>query len=588
MAYNVSIVSGTYKRLPQLIKMVDSVRRSVHGLSYEIILVGVDTDKDTAQWAKQQPDVVWLAHKGLQGAIAAVRDGVALAKGDYVVLSNDDLEFVEDAIAHAYRFMLNSANVGIGCFYTDRGSKTLHVAKMPAHTADGQMTSIHYNGVVIAARWFGNELGWWDLPGARTYGGDCAFCAKAIEAGWDVVPIEGASIREDTTWDELRAINNPPSSDNHPDTQAYLKIYPRGPEVGRKRSLFGPQDWRPAPANLPLRILYAPIYESNHKAQHEQKRGLRRALQRVGTVKEIDYSATGTDAIVKSAETWRPDWVVTQLHDGTTFTPDHVRRLREIVPGARLINWNGDVYDRSYDSTYIEVLRYFDVQGVVNADAMLLYRAKGINAQYWQIGYEPDGVGHEPDADTPRYDIVFQGNGYSEQRQHFGAFLRQLPYNVGLYGEHWQGAVKGATLYDFRAGCKLYRASTVALSDNQWTTNATGFVSNRLLQIMAAGGTLALQQEFDGMEEWLGFHNGVHLVTWSDYNDLQDKLAYWLHAKQEKERAKIARAGQLECLRNHSFENRVAQLIGWLDHLPKFDPLNADPTLAQFHEVRHG
>jgi spore maturation protein CgeB len=46
-------------------------------------------------------------------------------------------------------------------------------------------------------------------------------------------------------------------------------------------------------------------------------------------------------------------------------------------------------------------------------------------------------------------------------------------------------------------------------------------------------------------------------VLWRDYDDLRQKLAYYLDPAHETERARIARTGQAEVLRNHSFEARV-------------------------------
>ena len=94
-------------------------------------------------------------------------------------------------------------------------------------------------------------------------------------------------------------------------------------------------------------------------------------------------------------------------------------------------------------------------------------------------------------------------------------------------------------------------------------------MSNRLFQAMAAGGALLLQQHFDGMEDLLGLEHGKHLIVWKDYDDLREKIAYYL--EHEDERAKIARAGQHEILKKHSFHARLRELFDMLaapeDHL---------------------
>lgn len=557
----VSIVSGTYNRLNLLKQMVHSVRNSTVSISHELILVDGGSTDGTLEWVKEQQDIRLIEHGKLLGAIKAYADGAAIARGEYVVFSNDDLHFVGDAIARALGYMRNHPETGIGCFYTNRANRGWHVAEMPAHYPDGRMTNAFYGGIIIIPRWLGNKLNWWALSGARTYGGDNALCARAIEAGWPVKPIEFARVSEVIPGDGLNLINNVPQSNNHPDTAAYLSIFPSGPELGHARQFEAPA--------APLHILYAPIYEKGHRVQHFQKRGLRRALQRIGIVREVDYVETGPDSILTVAEAFRPDLVVTQFHGGQSFGPERARRLRELLPNARLINWNGDAHDPADEALYIETLRYFDLLTVVNASHIARFMNQGIRTVYWQIGFEPDGVGY---AIPPRqtWDAVFLGSGYSAARHQFASFLRSTGYHVGLFGTGWPGGAIDTT-YDFAAGRAAIQSAKLVLGDGQYP-HSYGFVSNRLFQSLAAGGAMLLHQEFPGMTELLGLKDGMHLVTWRDHDDLRDKMAYYLDPAHEAERVEIARAGQQECLKSHSFERRVQQLQDTLTRLENIVP----------------
>jgi hypothetical protein len=168
-------------------------------------------------------------------------------------------------------------------------------------------------------------------------------------------------------------------------------------------------------------------------------------LQRVGMVREIDYAATGPDSILAAAAAFRPDLVLTQCHYAEPFTERHAAALRELLPKARLVNWNGDVYNMArhekFGADYCAMLRHYDLQTTVNASSLSpIMGPLGCGPAWWQIGYEPDGVGYEPDDQNPAHNVIFMGNGYSEHRQRLGAFLRSLPYNVGLYGDYWPDA----------------------------------------------------------------------------------------------------------------------------------------------------
>lgn len=595
---DLSIVSGTYKRLPLLQKMVASVRTSINpGLTYEIILVGVEGDNETIAWCRTQRDIKLLLQPGLQGAISAFNEGGHAAQGRYTVFLNDDLTVVSDTLTLALIFMQNNPEVGIGAMHTDR-QRGWQVAGMHARLPDGSPTILPYNGCSIFPTWLGRKLDFWALPGARTYGGDNALVCRIVESGWKAVALpQDCGVKETIPSDELNRLNNerPEGTRDHPDTLAYRKVYPYGPQIRIGKRFEAPAEVKP-----PLRILYAPIYEEKHVVQHQQKCGLRRALQHIGSVYEVDYLETGPDSILKAATLWRPQLMVLQLHYPEPFTPEHMRQLRQHLPGSTIVTWNGDVYDmtayprekrtkngkETVADAYVRMLRMVDLHTVVNAQAVLNFGARGVTCRYWQLGYEPEGVGHEPLPSDSAYDVLFLGNGYSANRQRFGDFLQTLSCRLGVYGHGWpQLQTHPANTYDFRQGCRLYRRAQIALGDSEWASTARGFVSNRAFQAMAAGHALMLQQAFDGTE-LIGLADGKHWVLWTDYADLREKIAYYLDPRHEAERAKIAAAGQVEVLTHHSFESRVAELLTMLREQKQrvAEPTNADPTLTIFHK----
>lgn len=563
-----SVVTGTYNRIALLMKLVNSVRQSVGvGMPYEIVVVDGGSTDGSIQWCKHQPDIRLIEHGQLLGAIKAFNDGCAHARGKYVVLANDDVEFLNDTLIRAVVYMENHPEVGIGALYQDRSGFGWHVAEMPT-LRDGKQVNLPYGQVCIVPKWFGDKVGWWSLEGARTYGGDNALSARAYESGYAVQPIPRTFVHDASAdvQDDLKRANHAEGliEGQHPDTRAYMQIWPKGPVVRSERAFEPPHRKRL------YRILYAPIFDSAFPAQKVQKYGLRDALQSVALVLECDY--INGDNLLADAKMFKPDMILTQLHGADKVTPDVARAIRHACPDARWVNWNGDVWPGVLnDGDYISVLSHCDMVTVVNASIISDLRARGIKrVKYWQIGYEPEGVGYEPDDNTPRHDVVFLGNNYSPERRAFGDFLKSLHCDVGLYGGGWlPGESNGQNLYDFRSGCKIYRAAKVALSDSQWPHAARGFVSNRLFQAMAAGGALLLQQHFDGMEDLLGLEHGKHLIVWKDYDDLRDKITYYL--EHEDERAKIARAGQHEILKKHSFHARLRELFDMLaapeDHL---------------------
>jgi hypothetical protein len=84
-----------------------------------------------------------------------------------------------------------------------------------------------------------------------------------------------------------------------------------------------------------------------------------------------------------------------------------------------------------------------------------------------------------------------------------------------------------------------------------------GGFSMRAFEAMAAG-ALFLTRHTDGGQDDL-FVDGVHLVIYDTFDDLIDKIDYYL--THDAERAAIARAGREEVLRHHTYGHRAAQIL---------------------------
>jgi len=168
---DISIVSGTYNRIAYLEKMVQSVKQSIdgiYGLRYEIVLVDGNSNDGTQEWCNEQDDIKLIQHQELLGAVKAFNDGAYAANGKYVILANDDIEFLGDSIWLAYVYMLEHLDCGIGCFNQDR--RRQHMADNDPHkygvefmpvVVDGNQQSWPYGQVCIVPRWLGDKVGWW-------------------------------------------------------------------------------------------------------------------------------------------------------------------------------------------------------------------------------------------------------------------------------------------------------------------------------------------------------------------------------------------------------------------------------------------
>lgn len=556
----ISVVSGTYNRLELLVQMVQSVRRAIpKTIPYELVIVDGGSTDGSLEWLRRQQDVRLIEHGELRGAIVAFTDGGYAAQGDYVILANDDITFHPASIMRAFQHLETHPACGAVAFMDNRPVNGVirHKAQMQsAHTADGEYLQVIYAQVGMFRKWQGDMIGWWGgndpiMSKSRTYGGDNWLSSKIWGMGYTVEIVDGALCDDTVVRDDLRAINS------RVNDRAFYEAYPIGPLVGQQPQVPNPQVEH-------LRILYLPIYEPNHPLHKTAKRGLREALMRVGLVWEIDY-LNEPFHLPEAVLRFRPHIVLTQLHDTTHIPLEEIEEARAMNPDMLLLNWNGDARGLT-DEAYIDMLRRFDMQLVVNASALPVYTMRGIPAAYWQIGYEePEFDPAEVDV-TPN-DIVFLGNCYNEARRKIEQALSGRGLDVAFYGQGWKQSA-GDTLYNFAVGAAIYRKSKIAIGDTfvDGKTPVEAFVSNRVFQALAAGAFL-LQQRSVNLEEFTGLKAGVHYVEWTTPDELPALIAEWL--KKDKQRRKIEQAGQKFVLNHFSFDAQVKKLFA--DIVPQIE-----------------
>ncbi len=589
---DISIVSGTYNRISYLKKMVQSVRQSlasIYGLKYEIVLVDGFSEDGTQGWCSSQPDIRLIQHLELLGAVKAFNDGAYAATGQYIILANDDIEFLDNSIWLAYTYMLNHPNCGIGCFNQDRRRQHMPdnhkdkygVEYMPV-VVNGKQQSWPYGQICIVPKWLGDKVGWWCAPNAfpkeplHTYGGDNELSSQVYNLGFKISPVPGTKIHDGEADDQLRIDNNIGGSKS---PQAVRGYHPDSAKWGDKwhdtrKNLTGPIIKDGPTISIPsmdirMKILYLPIFEPGWDVLKEQKRGLREALARVGIVHEYDYmqqhNGIGKSQmmaeIMRICQEFNPSLIVTQLHNPDMINGGDIHSLRNAMLQTIFANWNGDYWpEQQLKPEALELARSFDLNTTVNREVIEKHQAQGINTQFWQIGWEPLGRGFEPEI---YHDVVFLASGYSPKRQKLGQQLKSFRnITFGLYGPGWpDGWAKGSNLYNFQEACKIYRGGKIAIGDSQWPES--GFVSNRVMQVLAAGNCVLCHQWFKDMDQ-LGLIDGETCIIWRDIKELEKKLVYYLDEDNGPERQKIAIAGELLALERHSFDVRVNELFTML------------------------
>ena len=85
-----------------------------------------------------------------------------------------------------------------------------------------------------------------------------------------------------------------------------------------------------------------------------------------------------------------------------------------------------------------------------------------------------------------------------------------------------------------------------------------GFISNRIFDALACK-TFIISDNIKSVNEVLG----GNVVTYANHNDLKDKIYYYLNHDDERE--KIAQKGYDIVLKNHTFDNRVSEILAIIE-----------------------
>lgn len=593
----IGLVSGTYNRLDLLKRMVESFRDNIPaGISYTITLVDGGSTDGTLEWIAEQPDINLIADGALRGAISAFTRGAFATQAKYIVMSNDDVEFVQGAIMRAFVHLEDTPSCGAVAFGDNRpvppylSDKDFKVLTMPGEK-NGAQISIVYAQVGMFRKWLGDLCDWWGantaMREAKTYGGDNHLSAHIWARGYTVDAVPGSRVIDRVANDELRQINGAAGKiANVSDSEYYYNQWGR-PTRGPRIPPMPTEAQQDVPS---IRVLYLPIFDPGWPIAKRTKHGLRDALSRAVTpkgwrlaVREFDYFSVSPaqleEELLRVAEEFEPRLILTQIQAHQPLTAQILQRLRLRHPRASIINWNGDVaLGGLVSQEMIGLLRNVDLQLVVNAGVLEKYKELGIPAAYWQIGYEDPG---DDLPDMPAHDVVFLGSFSNPARLPLLEVLDGLKaegIDVGIY----QAGDPSATLYDFAKGAALYRNAKLAIGSNEYPDDY-GFFSNRVLQVMSAGGALYLQQRVEGMKELTGLLAGAHYIQWSEVEKLASEIRYWLLPSNDEDRRKIAESGARFVRQFHSFDQRVVELFELIrKHLQPHRDVEANAVLLRY------
>lgn len=193
----------------------------------------------------------------------------------------------------------------------------------------------------------------------------------------------------------------------------------------------------------------------------------------------------------------------------------------------------------------------------------------------------------EDELKTYGSDVSFVGAGYRNRRKFFEGLL-DLDFKI--WGNEWdlnspvgRCIQRSGKRIDTEEIVKIFNAAKININLHSSTyhngVNPYGdFVNPRTFEILACGG-FQLVDHRSLLPEL--FEIDKEIVCFKDINDLRDKIQYYL--KNPDEREEIALAGRARVLREHTYEQRIKEMLDFIFEngyeLPEWRPEAQDVDL---------
>ena len=259
--------------------------------------------------------------------------------------------------------------------------------------------------------------------------------------------------------------------------------------------------------------------------------------------------------------------VIIQGHENWYSTEDKedivivLRGLEEYNPSYKHLNlmWNishpnliSKEENEKYDIVFIASEKYANkVSKDVNTLVKPLIQCTDLEVFYPKIDNEL------------KNDLLFVGNTRGVYREIIKDVMN-TKHEVSIYGLGWkefidEKYIKGEFIENNQLN-KYYSSCKILLNDHWKDMVEKEFTSNRLFDALACG-TFIISDKMSTTEHLLK----GSVVTYENSEDLDEKINYYLNHPEERQ--KLAKKGQEEVLKNHTFDNRVNTIIETLKEL---------------------
>jgi spore maturation protein CgeB len=215
----------------------------------------------------------------------------------------------------------------------------------------------------------------------------------------------------------------------------------------------------------------------------------------------------------------------------------------------------------------LDRLRVFDLVVTCLPSFVTRFRAAGIRTELLRLAFD-ERVLHVVGRPSVARDAVFVGSLGRTQHRRSNALLaraaRRVPIDFWGYGAHlWPPWSPVKRRYHGQAwGLDMYRV----LAEARIVINRHGSIAGPYavnMRMYEATGMGALLLTDNGEQLGDVFDPGSEAVSYDSARELIDRLTYYI--RNEKERAEVAAAGHARTLRDHTYGQRMRELVAILE-----------------------
>ena len=197
------------------------------------------------------------------------------------------------------------------------------------------------------------------------------------------------------------------------------------------------------------------------------------------------------------------------------------------------------------------------------------FRKLGVKSEYLKIGFEKSILNKVKPSQKRSHNISFVGSIGGILSVHKGGtttfedLAKEVPVNIWGYGakklaqssplkQYYKGEAWGKELYH------IYGQSKIVI--NRHSAASENYANNMRLYEATGMGAMLITDLKDNLNEL--FNLGVEIESYKNSSELIEKEKYYL--SHNKEREKIAKAGQKRTLKEHNYEKIVTNILNYV------------------------